>query len=125
MISAVAQRDERRGERRGVNDHARVALREDRVVLVLALLRVALAPALQEAVDVLVAEVPAPVALAQAAADRAHVADLRTRDLRGSVRQRGVGAEQSALGDVHELDAGADGDAGREVARRQERADLL
>src|SRR5205814_5660472 len=59
-----AQRDQRWGERRGVDDDAGVALGEDRVVLVLALLGVALAAALEQADDVLVAEVPAPVPLA-------------------------------------------------------------
>ena len=109
--------DERRGERRGMDDHAWMPLREDRVVLVLAFLGVALPPALQQAVDVLVAEVPAAIALAQAAAERAHVADLRPGDLRGGTCQRRVGREQPALGDVDELRAGTDGDRSARTRR--------
>ena len=66
-------------------------LREDGVVLVLAVQGEALVAALEQAVDVLVAEVPAAVALAQVAAERAHVADLRSADVagrRGQCRER-------------------------------------
>ena len=109
-----AQGDQRRGQRRGVDDDARVALGEDGVVAVLAVQGEALVAALEQAVDVLVAEVPAAVALAQVAAERAHVADLRPADLAGRRRQRrdSACAASALLGDVRQLDAGADRDVG-------------
>ena len=115
------QGDQRRGQRRGMDDDALVALGEDGVIAVLAVEGEALVAALEQAVDVLVAEVPAAVALAQVAAERAHVADLRPADLAGRRRQRRrtASARSRVVGDVGQLDAGADRacSAGRADAR--------
>src|SRR5262249_18004346 len=73
-----------------------------------ALLREALPPAFEQAVDVLVAEVPAPVALAQATAERAHVADLRAGDLPRRGRERREGAERAVFGDLRQASTSAD-----------------
>src|SRR5207245_6850862 len=62
------------------------------ILLVLAVQGEAGVAALEPAVDVLVAEVPAAVALAQAAAQGAHVADLRRSE------ERRVGKECRAGG---------------------------
>src|SRR4029450_1700824 len=99
-LSYRIERDKRRRKRRGMDDHARMPLRENRVVLVLPFLGIALPAALQEAINVLVAEVPATVSLAEAAAERAHVADLRAGDLRRGARESRVCGEELALGDV-------------------------
>src|SRR5215469_16864431 len=71
-----------------MDDHARMAFREHGVVAVFAVGAEALLAALEQAYDVLVAEVPAAIALAQVAAERAHVADLRPTD---HARRRGEG----------------------------------
>ena len=81
--------------------------------------------ALEQAVDVLVAEVPAAVALAQVAAERAHVADLRPADLAGRRRQRRAAlAQLGVVGDVGQLDAGADGDRAAAPARRSDAVEV-
>src|SRR5207253_1079515 len=83
-----SQGDEHRPQARWTHDHTLVALGEDGVVAVLAVQGEAPVSALEQAVRVLVAEIPAAVALAQVASDRAHVADLRAGDLARRRRQR-------------------------------------
>src|SRR6516225_2349564 len=92
-----------------MDDDATMVLREDGVVAVFAVEGIAAFAALEQAIGVLVAEVPAAIALAKVAAQRRHVADLRAGDLacrsrkgREMLPQYGVG------GDVGELDARAD-----------------
>src|SRR5438128_11193782 len=90
-----------------MHDHTGMPLREDRMVAVLAVGREAFLTAFEQALHVLVAEVPAAVALAQAAAERAHVADLRTGDDAGGFSERRIlcGEPFRDLGQLH---AGAD-----------------
>src|SRR5205085_6422078 len=97
----------RQGRRRG--DEAGVARGEDRVLAILAVEGEAAIASLEEADGVLVAEVPAAVALAQVAAECRHVADLRPGDLAGSVGQcREETTKLLMGGDGGQLDAGAD-----------------
>src|SRR5262249_16203875 len=70
-----SQSDQHGCQCRGINDHTRMSLRENGVILIFAIGGVALAAALEQAQDVLVTEVPAAIALAQVAAERAHVAN--------------------------------------------------
>src|SRR5262249_28533919 len=70
-------------ERGRIDDDARVPLGEDRGVAIFAVEGKALVAAFQEADGGLVAEVPAAVALAEVAAEGAHVADLRAADVAG------------------------------------------
>src|SRR5262249_60710886 len=92
----------------GVTVAAGGPLGKNRVVLFPPPLREALPPAFEQAVDVLVAEVPAPVALAQAPAERAHVADLRAGDLPRRGRERREGAERAVFGDLRQAYTSAD-----------------
>src|SRR5688500_4286719 len=86
-------------------------LREDGVILVLALDGEAGLAALEEAVGVLVGEIPAAIALARVAAERAHVADLRSADLAGRGREgREETAQVGVSGNLRECHAGANGD---------------
>src|SRR5262245_36827483 len=78
-----AERDQHRAESRGTDDDALVPLGEDGVIAVLAVHREALVAALEQTVDLFVAEIPAAIALAETAAESAHVADLRAGDLLG------------------------------------------
>ena len=82
-LTRGAQGDQGRGQRRRIDDDAAMALGEEGVVLVFAVQGEAALAALEQTGDMLVAEIPAAVALAQVAAERAHVADLRAADLAG------------------------------------------
>src|SRR5262249_6983158 len=62
--------------------------------------------------------------LAETAAERAHVADLRAGDLGGCARECRERGEQFALGDLGELHARSDGDTHGHGTRRAERANL-
>src|SRR5262249_2184651 len=68
-----AQGDQGRGQRRRTDDNALMPLSVNSVVAVLAVQREALVAALEQALDVLVAEIPAAIALAEVAAERAHI----------------------------------------------------
>ena len=71
-----------------MHDVAR-AVAEDRVILVLAIDGEAARAALLQAVELLVAEVPAARPLREVPADGADVADLRRADFAGGVGERG------------------------------------
>src|SRR5438128_12239321 len=96
-----------------MHDHTGMPLREDRMVAVLAVGREAFLTAFEQALHVLVAEVPAAVALAQAAAERAHVADLRPGDVAG-----GGGQGREVLPQPRMAGDGAEGCAGADVEGR-------
>src|SRR5207253_4816376 len=101
--------DERWRERRGMNNHALVPLREHGVVTVLAVEGETFLAAFEQANDVLVAEVPAAVAPAEVAAERAHIADLRAANNAGGSCQCGEKLAQLLMsGDVGQLGRGAD-----------------
>src|SRR5437016_6323577 len=92
-----------------MHDDARLTFGEDGVVAVFAVDGEALLAALEQAVDMLVAEVPAAVALAEIAAERAHVSDLRAADVAGRRGQRREAFLQfGVLRDIRQLDAGTD-----------------
>src|SRR6185295_13878219 len=77
-----------RGGRR-VDDRAE-AVAEDRVVVVLAVLREAVASALLQAVEVGAAEIPAARALEEVAAERRRLADVRRRGMPRRVGERRI-----------------------------------
>ena len=112
-----AQGDETRSQRGRIDDDALVPLGEDRVVAIFAVQGKALVAALQQADGRLVPEVPAAVALAEVAAERAHVADLGAADHTGRRRQgRAAFADGRVGGDIGQLDARADLDLQRRAA---------
>src|SRR5690606_40401243 len=90
------------------------------VVLVLAVDREAPRPALLQARELLVAEVPASRPLQQVAAHRAEVADLRRADFAGRLRQGAILAPYPRMGlEVDEPGGGADPEAAfRQVGDR-------
>src|SRR5262245_34807160 len=103
-FGASSQSDQHRRQRRWIDDHAGVAFGEDRVILVLAVQGEALGAVFEQAFDVLVAEIPAAVALAEIAAEGAHVANLRSADHAGSSRQAGKDAAKNfVIGDGREF----------------------
>src|SRR5262245_44370919 len=86
-----------------------MTLSEDRVVLVYAVSGVTLSAAFEQADHVLVAEIPAPVALAKVAAERAHVADLRPADhARRGGERRELLAQLGVFGNARQLHHRAD-----------------
>src|SRR5437868_447166 len=86
-----------------------MAFREDGVVAVFAVRGKTFLTAFEQADNMFVAEIPAAVALAQVAAERAHVADLRPADLASGHGQRGIRPPQVLVrGDIGQLDSAAD-----------------
>ena len=103
-----AERDRGHRQARRVDDVAGTAA-EDRVVLVLAVHGEAARAALLQAVELLVAVVPAARTLVQVAADRADVADLRRADFFRRLRQSGIHPRGLRVGrEIRERDRRAD-----------------
>ena len=100
------------------------AVAEDRVVLVLALDGEAPRAALLQAVELLVAEIPAARPLHDVAADGAHVPNLRRADFirRGGQRREQLSCRR-VLGEIGELDGRADPEPA--VAGRNRRIEVL
>src|SRR5258708_40259682 len=88
-----------------MNDGADAVV-EDRVVVVLAVLREAVGAAFFAAMEILRAEVPAARPLHQIAANGPHVANLRRADARNTLRERhGLFLDQGMPFDLRERDA--------------------
>src|SRR5262249_19010252 len=97
-LRAGSHGNESRRQRRWVDDDARMPLCEDGVIAVFAIGGVALAAAFEQAEHLLVPKIPAAVALAQVAAQRTHMADLRSTDVAGRYRQRWTASLENRVG---------------------------
>src|SRR5437016_4281082 len=90
-----------------MDNYALMPLGKNRVIAIFTVERKALFAALEKTMRVLIPEIPAAVALAQVAAKRAHVADLRPANIARSRRQgRTEFAQSGVVGDVRQVHPG-------------------
>src|SRR5439155_13033075 len=102
--------DERRRQRGRADDDALVPFGVNGVVTVFAVEREAFVAAFEEALHVLVAEIPTAISLAEVAAERAHVANLGPADIARRGRQSRERLPHTwVLGDGRDCGSGADG----------------
>ena len=105
------QRDERRGHVARMHRDALIDGAEDRVIAVVSRHGKAGRPALADAVEAVfrLAEIPAAVQLRDVAADRPHVADVRSRHAQSRLGQRRVFlVDRRVGGDIGQSGSGAD-----------------